>query len=151
MTHHDGVHQCDDADGPNGAEAGDDDQDEVILGLRGLLDAGVPGGGAAQTDLGRGEGGSGRQLPGGARPEGHAVAVLVGLRAPVAAHVDRERRGHLHPISSRLGGHRQEFLRLLEVRGLRTSSALTQVGLLEVGVRVDGHDRLSVISENIRW
>ena len=108
------------------------------------MDGGVPGGGAAQTGPGGGEGGGGGQLPGGARPQSYAVAVLVRLQALVAANVDSEGGGHFHSVSSRLGGHRQEFLRLLEVRRLGASSALTQVGLLEVGVRVDGHVELSV-------
>lgn len=103
-AHHDGVHQCHDADGPNGANAGDDDQDEVIPGLRGLLDC-VAGGGAAQTRLGRGERGGGGQLPGGARSHGDAVAVLLGFQTLVAAHVDREGGGHVHLVPSRLSGH----------------------------------------------
>lgn len=150
VSGHNGVHQCDDADGPDGAEAGEDDQDEVIPGLRGLLHGGVPGGGAAQAGLGRGEGGGGGQLSGGARSHSHTVAVLVGLQALVAAHVDGEGGGHFHPITSGLRGHRQEFLRLLEVRRLSASSTLAQVGLQEVGVRVDGHVQLSVTAKKTR-
>ncbi|PWA20510.1 hypothetical protein CCH79_00003769 [Gambusia affinis] len=86
-THHNRVHQCDNADGPNGAEAGQDDQDEVILGLGGLRHGGVPGGGAAQAGPGRGEGGGGGQLPDGARPNVDAVAVLIGLQGLVPGRV----------------------------------------------------------------
>lgn len=112
-TYHDGINQCDNADGPDGAEAGANDQDQVILGFGGLLHRGVPGGGAAQAGPGRGQGGGCAQMPGGARSERDAVAVLVRLLALVGAHIDREGGGHLHSVASGLGGHRQELLRLL--------------------------------------
>lgn len=150
VTHHDGVHKCHDADGPDGAETRHDDEDEVILGLRALRHGGVPGGGAAQARLGRGQRGGDRQLPDRARPYSHSVAVLVGLQALVAVHVDGEGGGHLHPVPPGLRGQGQEFLRLLGLRGRCASSSLTQVGLEEVGVRVDGHDRISVESNELK-
>lgn len=145
VTHHDGVDKGHDADGPDGAETRHDDEDEVILGLRALLHGGVPGGGAAQAHLGRGQRGGDRQLPDGARPHSHAVAVLVGLQALAAVHVDREGGGRLHPVPPGLRGEGQELLRLLGLGGRRDSSSLTQVGLEEVGVCVDGHAQISVV------
>lgn len=145
FTHHDRVHKCHDADGPDGAETRHDHQDEVILGLRALLHGRVPGGGAAQARLGRGQRGDGWQLSDRARPHSHSVAVLVNLQALVAVHVDGEGGRQLHPVPPWLRGQGKEFLRLLGLRGRGSSSSFTQVGLEEVGVRVDGHAQISAV------
>lgn len=155
QTHHDGVNQRHDVEGPHGAEAGEDDQDEVILGLGGLLHSGVAGGRAAQAHLGRRERRGGGQLPDGARPQRHTVAVLVGVQALVRVHVHREGGGCLHAVATSLRGERQEFFRLLEVRGWSASAALTHTGAEEVDVRVDGHLCVAVMgfgpNEKERW
>ena len=113
ITHHDRVDQGHDADGPHGAQAGDDDKDEVVFGLGVLLHGRGPHGrGAAPADLGRRMGRGHRQVSRGARPQRRAVAVLLRLQVllATAVHVDAEGRGGLHPGAPGLRGHRQKFL-----------------------------------------
>lgn len=137
---HDGVDQCHNADGPHGAKAGADDQDEVVLGFGCLLDSGITSGGAAQAGPGRGQGRGCCQVSSRTGPHRDAVSILVSVQALVSTRV--ERGGRLHPIAPWFSGNSQQFLCLMGVCGLGASSTFSQVGLLIFSVCVDGHGQV---------
>lgn len=102
---HNGEDQCHNADGPHGAKAGEDDQDEVVLGFGCLLDSGITGGGAAQAGPGWGQGSGCRQVSSRTGPHRNAVSILVGVKALVSTRV--ERSGRLHAIAPWFSGNCQ--------------------------------------------
>lgn len=127
-THHDGEDEGHHVDGPNGAEAGEDGEHQVVprAALVGSRRAGGGGGGSAQAEPGR------RQRGRLQVPDRHR---LVGEPVPVALRLagQRGREGLGAPEALPALGGRQQLLGLLEAAGQHRARA-------RAGARARGRD-----------